>query len=67
MRPGHKEKLSLDRFDERVKHLYATMQWSTYRVATILGCTQGKVARSLRRTNTQRRSYSEAAKLSVAA
>lgn len=67
MRPGKQERKTLERFDERVKHLYVTQCWSTYRVATILGCTQGKVARSLRRTNTQRRGYSEAVKLSVAA
>jgi len=60
MRPGKHESSVLERFDQRVTHLYQTQLWSTYRVATILGCTQGKVARSLRRTNTKRRTYSEA-------
>lgn len=48
--------------DDKIALLYLTGH-STYQVARRLHLTEGKVNRSLRRTNTPRRTISEAKKL----
>lgn len=59
--PETRQKLKA--FDAVVAHLYGVMKFSTYQVAAGLHCTQGRVARSLRRTGTRRRTYRQAEKL----
>lgn len=53
-------KSRLAHYDKKVIHLYVVQKWSTHRIAKMLNSSQGKVARSLRRTNTPRRTISAA-------
>lgn len=47
-------------FDDLVRHLYVDCTLSTYQIAKGLRCSQGKVAKSLKRSQTPRRTFHQA-------
>ncbi len=51
---------TLAEFDQLVTRLYTKEKLSTYSIASFLRCTQGRVGRSLRRSNTPRRTHQQA-------
>lgn len=53
-------------FDQRCAKLYIKEQISTYEIASLLGCSQGRVAHALRRAGVQMRGFSQAVTLAKA-
>ena len=50
---------ALAAFETRVRHLYTVEKLSTYQIAALLGCCQGKVGRALKRAGVRRRTQGQ--------